>query len=121
MTSIRFHLPVTQHLMKLCYFLGLSEYDINIVFHYTKAVVLIEFIFTFLMWCIHWSVSSEAVFLFGLQQICSLFLYLIGFLTGIMIARTNAHENSESLGGIHAATVVRSNAVNDTDTILSVT
>jgi hypothetical protein len=107
--------------MKLCEFLGLSEYDMNIVFYYTKAVVLIEFIFTCLMWCIHWSVSHEAVFLFGLQQIYSLFLYIIGFLTGIMIARTNVHENSESLCGIHAATVVKHNAVNTTDTILSVT
>ena len=107
--------------MKSREYLGLSEYDMSTVIYYMKIITLVESVFLFLTWYFHHNVKNEVLFLFVVQPIYSLVMYFIGFITGIIIARTTVREFLESQNGINAAaTVVKPGAVNDTDSILDV-
>ena len=106
--------------MKLREFLGLSEYDMNTIIYYMKMITLVEAIFLFLNWYIHHNVRNEVLFLFVIQPIYSLVMYFIGFITGIIIARSTVREYLESQGRINAITVVKPGSVNETDSILDV-
>ncbi len=83
--------------MKLHACLGLSKYDMNTVFYY---VLVFSLCLTFNLY-IHWFNNDAGDGSFSCAMVVATlfnsFMYILGFLAGIIIARSTAHENLESL------------------------
>jgi hypothetical protein len=102
--------------MKFQMFLGLSQYDMNTVFYYLLVFSLCLTFNFYLRWL---NSHVEEINISLVQVVCTItvcFMYIMGFLSGIVVARTTALENLESLTEIKSDPAVKPGAVGSINT-----
>ncbi len=106
--------------MKMRTCMGLSQYDMKMCFYYLLTVLLCITVNCIIK--LHEYHSNDtAIFSFMVLYTFSNFsMYVLGFLAGIVIARSTANENLESLTEIKSDPAVKSDAVGDNNTPHSV-
>ncbi len=106
--------------MKLQSCLGLSQYDMNTVFYY---LLVFSLCLTFNFYIHLLNSHVEETKISSVQVFCTIavcFMYIVGFLSGIVIARVTTLENIESQKIVNSNPAVKSDAVGDNNTPLSV-
>ncbi len=100
--------------------LGLSKYDMNTVFYYILTVVLC-LVFNILIYRRQFfprDITLLSLMVFG--TFSNVLMYVLGFLAGIIMARTTAIENLESLTEIKLDPAVKPGAVGSITPPLSI-
>jgi hypothetical protein len=115
------------HILKQCYFnqinqmksrtcLGLSKYDMNTCLYYILTVLLCLTVNGFIQWHDYHSIYITPFLVVVFHTFSNFAMYLLGFLAGIIIARSTALENLESLTEIKLDPAAKPGAVGSINT-----